>query len=166
MGCVMRRVPKDWSHPMEDGRYVPLFNGDDYHTDLLRWETENTKWEQGYINDYMGGWSPKPERYHGMSYADFDGEKPDHSDYMPTWSTEEKTHYMMYCNATYGTPMSPAFPTAEELATWLYENKVSMFARVNSTYEHWLSAVKAKHPTDGVVFEKIRRRQPSVAIAY
>lgn len=68
---------------------------------------------------------------------------PDPADYMPEWSDEEADHLMMYEDTTEGTPISPAFKTAEELARWLADTKASAFADIPASYEAWLATIRA-----------------------
>lgn len=51
------------------------------------------------------------------------------------------THMMMYETTTDGTPISPAFETAEELARWLADNGASAFGRETATYDQWLAMI-------------------------
>jgi hypothetical protein len=68
--------------------------------------------------------------------------KPQRKDYMPDWRPDQRTHFMMYENTSEGTPISPAFATAEELARWLADNNASAFADMGATYEQWLNTIR------------------------
>jgi hypothetical protein len=63
---------------------------------------------------------------------------PDKRDYMPDWPEDQRTHYMMYEDTSEGTPISPAFPTPEELARWLADTGASAFAGQTASYDAWL----------------------------
>ena len=68
--------------------------------------------------------------------------KPKPADFIPDGPDDQRTHCMMYENTTEGTPISPAFETAELLARWLADNRASAFAGCTATYDEWLSAIK------------------------
>lgn len=48
---------------------------------------------------------------------------------------------MMYENTTEGTPISPAFFSAEELAHWLEDNGASWFGDQLASYAAWLLVI-------------------------
>jgi hypothetical protein len=124
MGREVRRVHPDWVHPRDkNGRHIPLFEGDAY-------------------KEKLDGWIEMASR-EGEKVADeWFGSKPDPSDYMPKWTAEEATYYMMYEDTTEGTPISPAFATIEELARWLSDNGASAFGYMTASYEAWLNTCK------------------------
>ena len=62
-------------------------------------------------------------------------------DVMPDFG-DRATHMRMYETVTEGTPMSPAFATAEELARWLADTKASAFGYTAATYEQWLALIE------------------------
>jgi hypothetical protein len=108
MGREMRTVPADWVHPKDK-------NGD-------------------FIPLYQGS-----DYALHLAYQKEDSEMVvDIDDYMPIWSDENATNYMMYEDTTEGTPISPAFETIEELAQWLTDNNASRFADIGATYDEWL----------------------------
>ncbi len=124
MGREVRMVPLSWEHPKDEdtGRYKPL-HGSDYTTCAA---------------DFM-----KKANEEGLQEAvDYFGGAPDCNDYMPQWSAEEKTHFMMYETTSEGTPISPAFATPEELAQWLFDNGASSFGKQTASYEGWLRVAK------------------------
>lgn len=55
---------------------------------------------------------------------------------MYEWSFAEKMREW------WGTPISPAFETPEELARWLVDNNASAFAGETASYEGWLRICK------------------------
>ena len=122
MGREVRRVRGDWNHPREDdGRFKPLHEG--YEKSKKEWlKSLDEKGLQETL-DYFGG-------------------APDQNDYMPEWTKAEADHLMMYEDTSEGTPISPAFKTAEELARWLTDNNVSAFGRNGATYEQWIGTIR------------------------
>jgi len=118
MGREVRMVAKDWQHPKRDnGSYVPLLGGS-YSADEKEFlKIANEKGLQEAV-DYM--------------------ECPAKENYMPDWTENEATYYMMYEDTSEGTPISPAFETPEELAQWLTDHNASAFAGQTATYESWL----------------------------
>jgi len=142
MGREVRRVPANWEHPKYDnGKFVPLY-GASYAERAARWDKENAKWNEGMRNDFKGGWKPLEEKYKGMSFTEWGGERPVADDYMPDWPEDRRTHLMMYENTSEGTPISPAFETPEELARWLVDNNASSFAGQTASYEGWLRVAR------------------------
>jgi hypothetical protein len=143
MGREVRMVPPTWEHPKDaDGRFIPLY-GDSYSERLHEWEEGAAKWERGYVRDYAtGGWRPRDGYATSGSYEDWDGARPQPEEYMPDWPERERTHFMMYENTSEGTPISPPFATAEELARWLSDTGASSFADMTATYEQWLSTIR------------------------
>lgn len=73
-------------------------------------------------------------------YSEEDQVSPD--DCMPDFG-DKATHMRMYENTTEGTPISPAFATAEELARWLVDNKITVFANMTATYDEWLQVISS-----------------------
>jgi len=132
MGREVRRVPKDWVHPMnESGSYYkPLLEGYTRRANLFM-EMANTKGLQEAV-DYFGG-APDKERH------------------MPEWPAEECTHLMMYENTSEGTPISPAFLTPEELAQWLADTGASSFGSMTAPYEQWLRTCRSGWAPSAVV---------------
>lgn len=99
MGSEIRRVPPNWEHPTDgDGSPIPLYDGWRFAQDVASYELQRRV-------------SP-----------------PDPTNYMPRWSREDRTHLQAYECTTEGTPISPVFATAEELARWLEEHAEDSFA--------------------------------------
>ena len=119
MGREVRRVPADWEHPKKygQGSLEPLYDG--YGDALEEFRVAVEKMGLGEALDYHGG-GPVSENY------------------MPDWPEAERTHYQMYEDTTEGTPLSPVFPTPEELARWLADNGASSFGSMTATYDQWL----------------------------
>ena len=117
----VRPVLLDWQHPIEgepysDGspRYRPLFSRADYLCHL--------EWNAGCeLNDLV----------------DID---PD--DYMPEMREGTPYGYQLYETTTEGSPVSPVFPSLQELAAWC-EDGATVFARFKWTREQWLASFEA-----------------------
>lgn len=138
----VRRVPKDWQHPKDaSGRYVPLFDGVDLDRRQAMWDEGARKWSQGLRRDHRGGWQPIDDDAKSLTFGEWDSHRPDPRAHMPQWSQEERTHIMLYECTSEGTPLSPAFESPEELARWLVDNNVSVFAKSTASYEAWLSLI-------------------------
>lgn len=116
MGREIRLVPANWQHPKDDdGNYIPMYD-QDYQSALDAWIVDYQAWQRGeYVDDdttqahlieigYRNAWDylgapPRPERYHER----FDN---------PTW-------LQVYETVSEGTPVTPAFATADELIFYL-----------------------------------------------
>lgn len=118
MGREVRRVPKDWEHPKNGNRFVPLHDG--YHAAIADFQSDIESRGLAEAIDWHGG-------------------GPISDDYMPDWPESERTHYMMYEDTSEGTPLSPAMESPETLARWLADNGASSFGSDTATYEQWLS---------------------------
>ena len=122
MGREVRRVPANWEHPKnQQDHYDPLMeNYAEAAADFK--ELVSTDGLQSAMDEW--------------------GYEPDKSDYMPDWTDDEKTHFMMYEDTSEGTPISPAFETPEELAKWLTVTGASAFADNKGTYGGWLRVAR------------------------
>lgn len=135
----VRKVPADWQHPSDgyypngEVRYVPLFNGDQFISKAAQWDESAAKWAQGEFPEDADA------AHRAMSFEEWDDPRPAAEDYMPIWPEAECTNFMMYELSTEGTPLSPAFATLEELAAWLAENKVSIYANETAGFDDWLA---------------------------
>lgn len=142
MGREVRMVPAGWEHPTdENGNYIPLMDG--FNERLARWDEESAKWDQGLVSDWNGGWQPKPADCHSETFADWSGERPEPSEYMPDWPVEQRTHFQMYEDTSEGTPISPVMETPERLARWLADNGASAFGSMTATYAQWMATIQA-----------------------
>lgn len=140
MGLEYRRVPPHWEHPRDrNGKFIPL--SDNYDNQCLK---DAEEWVGGYLewitrkarqstkaNDKMskilkGGSGYDP------SYMSYAGNPPDPVYYMPPFTPEEATWWMIYNNVSEGTPKTPSFSTKEECARWAAEHDGRL------TYEDWL----------------------------
>lgn len=119
MGREIRRVPANWQHPKytaEDapilnrvGQYCPMHD-EDYLTALNRWWEAHRLWETGKHPN-------QDPRY--RYYSQYDGDPPTVHSYRPAWSDDEATWWQVYETVSEGTPVTPAFATAEELVDYL-----------------------------------------------
>jgi hypothetical protein len=143
MGRQVRRVPPNWEHPRGVGGtgFRPLMAGP-FSERLSEWDEEAAQWERGLMRSYREGlaWESKGDR--DYTYAEYAGERPVATDYMPEWPEDVATHLMMYEDTSEGTPISPPFATPEQLAHWLTDNGASAFGVSTATYEQWLSACR------------------------
>ena len=150
MSREVRRVPKDWIHPKSDnGHDIPLLMG--YAKDVEKWDIANGKWNDGYRNDYHGGWKPLDGDEECDSYAEWNGDRPDKDDYMPDFTEGEATHYQMYETVSEGTPISPVMGSPEALAKWLVDNNANAFAGQHASYEAWLRIAKGGYACTAVM---------------
>jgi hypothetical protein len=141
MGRKIRKVPANWNHPKDkNGEHIPLFDG--YSERFSDWKIAKEKWSQGFRLQYNGDLEPIGEAYSGMSFEEYDGPCPKKEDYMPDWPNNERTHFCMYEDTSEGTPISPIFETAEELARWLTDSKASYFGNTGADYETWMRVCK------------------------
>lgn len=128
MGREVRRVAPGWKHPKtKEGYYRAMEEGSRYEDDLAEWE-----------------------RYR-------EGDRPKKRDYMPDWTEEEATHFMMYETMSEGTPLSPAFATPEELARWCVDNNVDRCGTIKATYEEWLSIARGAYGGFNWTLERKKR---------
>lgn len=142
MGREVRRVPADWQHPkiskpnfrtgfMEES-YQPMYDRS-FADAMIEWYAAWQAWESGV----------RPEGSEECAnFWNWDGGPPDPLYYMPQWSAEQRTHYMMYEDTSEGTPISPAFAAPEELARWLADNNASAFGDSTASYEGWLRVAR------------------------
>lgn len=149
-------------YPHQIGKHIPLF-GEGFAELAAEWDEGAAKWEQGLVakhklvtdEDGNSEWEISyvsrellesapilsEAETDDDSYEDWADPRPDPAHYMPDWPEEERTHLMMYQNTTEGTPISPVFETAEELAQWLVDNDTSAYGDSVSSYEEWLEMI-------------------------
>ena len=112
MGREIRRVPPHWDHPKQegrhDGRLQPMH--DQTFADAAReWKEGLADWEAGKRPSYISADS---------EYWDYAGNPPDRQYYRP-WKDEDATWFQLWETVSEGTPTSPPFETAQELADYL-----------------------------------------------
>jgi hypothetical protein len=160
-------VPSDWVHPVDErGRHIPMHYRS--HKDaMVQWERDLREWIVGErlwrdeqkvnhwdgrvlsVSDYVAEVRASAPAYRQIPadpdykwYAGDQPERPRPGDYMPSWPNEHRTHFMMYEDTSEGTPISPAFATADELAHWLADNEASAFGGMTATYDQWLRMIE------------------------
>ena len=117
MSREIRRVPPNWEHPKDLlGRYERLID-ESYEDAIDRWVEGRGLWRLGLHPDYDEKYADDPE----YTYEEECGWAPRPNEHRPTW-TEEPTWWQVYETVSEGTPVSPAFSTAEELVDYLAEN--------------------------------------------
>jgi hypothetical protein len=129
MGREVRKVTPNWEHPKDEkGRFIPL--------------------NQGYekrAREFLDRANAE-----GLQAAIEYQNCPNKDDYMPDWTAEEATHFMMYEDCSEGTPISPAFETPEKLARWLSATGASSFGTMTATYEGWLRVANGGYAISAV----------------
>lgn len=145
MGREVRMVPPSWQHPKNaDGKFIPQIEGS-YHKALAEYREEQAHWAMGEELDWSSdsrAWTPKGEgALQCKNFVAWAGIAPRRREYMKEFKPGIATHFMMYENTSEGTPISPAFPTAESLAHWLADTGASAFGDMTASYEGWLSNI-------------------------
>lgn len=117
MGREIRKVPGDWAHPKYEHDQVlynhqvdafhPLYD-EDYDSSCARWYADAAAYKPmgncQWFHDYNGG-PPNKDYYRDRK-----------------WTDEEATHFVVYETVSEGTPVTPAFPTKEQLVDYLVAN--------------------------------------------
>lgn len=126
----VRKVKPGWDHPRdEQGEFVPLLDGWPYGYPLSAWQAAWDRaaelWRRGEHPDLKPGGMADEDRLRRISYAEWHGDRPDASAHMPEWTADERAGWCYYEATSEGTPLSPVFATAEELAEWLIRHQRS-----------------------------------------
>lgn len=138
MGREVRRVPPDWQHPRqpcphESWRggcdeakahggecYQPMFD-EDAESAWATWQADYAAWIGGeharVVAEYGDENYPPDEPY--RAFCNWHGRPPDPKYYRPKWDDAEATWWQVYQTVSEGTPVTPAFATAEELIDYL-----------------------------------------------
>jgi len=118
----VRPVPLEWQHPIEgepysngSPRYRPLFSRADLHY-KTEFYADNP--------EYAGDWEYDP------------------ADFMPEMAEGTPYGFQLYETTTEGTPVSPVFPSLQELAAWC-EDGATVFASFKWTRDQWLASFEA-----------------------
>lgn len=115
MGREIRRVPANWEHPKQEGRYddrlQPMFD-ETFEKAAADWKAEFAKWESGERPDYCSDESK------GLEYWEWNGGPPDRAYYRP-WKDEEAVWFQVWETVSEGTPVTPPFATEAELVEYL-----------------------------------------------
>ena len=152
MGREVRMVNPYWLHPVEWKldyhtsqpilQFRPLQS--DYLAAASDWDEGAVKWDEGLIWDYFNyptkAWKPK-QGHEPYSYTSWAGPRPVEDNYMPVFPKGTATCLCMYENTTEGTPISPAFATAEELARWLVDNSISAGGGWPGSFDYWMDII-------------------------
>lgn len=120
MGREVRRVPPNWDHPRQEGRYSgdlqPMFN-ERFDNKFAEWLTHFDRLRRGELDDVE-------RKHYPLGLADWlqdEGQPPDPKYYRP-WKDEEATWFQVWETVTEGTPITPPFATPEELVDYLVAN--------------------------------------------
>jgi hypothetical protein len=132
MGREIRRVPKDWQHPVdENGQYIPLYD-QDYESVAAQWLDDCRCWEDGTHGDLEGRPELKQEYPH---WWDWEGPPPEKEQYRAVFA--DAPCYQIYETVSEGTPVSPVFDAPPELVEWLVSQEYSRTAAENFVNEKW-----------------------------
>jgi hypothetical protein len=144
MGTAVRKVPSDWAHPKdESGRYLPLRDGLDFESRARQWDEHAAKWQQGLRRDLdTDDWEPIKADLLAITYAEYEGPRPDPQEYTPHWPATECSHWQMYEEVTDGTPISPVCASPEELARWMADHDASGRGGTLLSYWDWLAFIR------------------------
>lgn len=115
MGREIRKVPANWEHPKQEGRYdgrlQPMF--DRTFADAAReWKDEYAAWERGERPDYC------KDENRALEFWEWHGGPPDRAYYRP-WQDSEAAWFQVWETVSEGTPVTPPFATRDELIDYL-----------------------------------------------
>ena len=141
MGREIRRVPPDWEHPRSSqGGYIPLYDKD-FDTAAKKWEAEYDLWRKGE--------HPDQADYY---FWEYDSPPDAESCRERSWTPEEATAYQIYETVSEGTPVSPVFPTKDDMRLWLLKQGYSE-PTANAFIEGgWVPSFVAFNSNKGVQF--------------
>jgi len=113
MGREVRKVPPNWEHPKDGtGSYRPLLEPS--------YEEAAQEWTQGF-NAWQAGTHPDLKYVEEPAhYWEWAGSPPEKEDHIP-YTEDEATWFQLYETVSEGTPVSPPFPTLEEIARYLVD---------------------------------------------
>ena len=118
MGREVRKVPTNWDHPKQEGRYdgrlQPMFD-ETFEEAAAKWKAEFAEWESGIRPSYCSDESKE------LEYWEWNGGPPERAYYRP-WKDEEATWVQVWETISEGTPVTPPFATASELVDYLATN--------------------------------------------
>lgn len=140
-------MPENWVHPTDGTypsgqiRHIALLEGCMLEGSLADWDEGHAKWQRGEFPDYAS------EEDRAMPFAEWDGPRPDPSDYMPRWAEEEATYWQMYETCSEGTPISPVMADPESLARWLVVAAANTFAERTADYDAWMRIIEGAPAT-------------------
>lgn len=115
MGREVRKVPPNWDHPKVERPYgmgyQPMY--DQTFADAVReWKDAFVEWEAGKRPNYCSGESAL------LEYWEWAGNPPEREYYRP-WGDDEATWFQVWETVSEGTPVTPPFPTKDELINYL-----------------------------------------------
>lgn len=119
MGREIRRVPPNWEHPKnEKGEYIPIF--DRLFKDAANeWVEEFLLWQKGEHPDQKDNETKEKYPY----YWQWNGLPPNEKYYLSeTLTVHDKTWFQVYETVSEGTPVTPPFPTKEDLVDYLVKH--------------------------------------------
>jgi len=116
MGLEVRKAPPGWEHPKNDeGKFVPL-QDESYEDALNEWLDNHWLWMKGDHPDQLESESARECKY----YAQWGGDPPGVDYYrLEHWSEDEATCFAAYETVSEGKPVTPFFPSKEELVEFL-----------------------------------------------
>jgi len=142
MSREVRKVAADWQHPkLNDKLFVPLLNGDRFLRDRQVYEENRRMWDLGMVRDPENAKEWITRREAGICqtcFYQYYGNEPHQEQYMPVWTQDQATHFMLYETLTLGTPLSPAFKTEEALADWCVSHNITLCPTRKLTFTGWL----------------------------
>lgn len=127
MGREIRRVPANWQHPTyrtmrmrrdfygEIETWKPLLNRS-FNEEAAKWDERKEAWDRGERPDYFDA-----DKHGAISFEDWEGDRPDPEYYVPYDVNDDLPWLQMYETVSEGTPVTPAFATADELIDFLCE---------------------------------------------
>lgn len=116
MGREIRKVPANWQHPKNDiGRYTPLFD-QNLEEAVEEWNKGRDLWDKGM---HEAQTREKPTSCE--SYEEWAGSEPTAEAYRQ-YEDEDCIWFQVYETVSKGTPVTPAFPTMQEVEDWLVEH--------------------------------------------
>ena len=117
MGREIRRVPPNWEHPKDKGKYVPLLD-ESYANARREWIDAFDLWREGKHPEQIK--YPNKSWVKDQDWWEYDS-PPNRESYRPDFA-EPPTWFQVYENVSEGTPVSPPFATKEELVEYLVEH--------------------------------------------
>lgn len=133
MGREIRRVVPNWEHPKQERAdyrtgqmvedYRPLFDSD-FETEMQDWMDELAKWLNGGFQEKLEQYANDPELAINENepmreFCEWHSSPPDPDYCRPRWDDDDRTWIQVYETVSEGTPVTPPFPTPEELVDYL-----------------------------------------------
>jgi hypothetical protein len=131
MGREIRRVPLDWEHPKEDGKYLALYDKT-YEDAKAEWLAGLASWQNGTHPDLIDN----PEFQKKYEYWEWSTGPPNRESYRPEF-TSDPVGYQIYETVSEGTPASPVFATEEEIIEYLVAQGYTPTAATQFVKDKW-----------------------------